>query len=1277
MPILITGELTNMFTPQENPSWFIPSTKIRPSFTEAYTLGHSQPDWQEKLVQLLDPEIYKIYYSSAKTAPVFRYQFFADVEQGLSHRYNFKVYVEKNLLTIYGVLSGTIEPKLSPEQRTHIQHQLLKTTSSDPKDFLEKTDDIIRYLRIMNNLPKNLNEILADVRSELIEGAERNVYESVSIKEEKNRQWLKKNPDGLYRITKTIADSLKYNSSLERHESFATTTELTSFAGNVLKQKFAKDYTLFGNLRALQTHIKTALQVFGYHGQVREGYSEETIKKITDYLNALLGEKHDNYMQLEQDKAVDIDTSILCKILWKKIQTEYFSASVASSSAKPMSYYFDLFIGCILPNWEMSSSNAPTPEGWCEWMSWKPRSGREVPYKKEDRIAIGKLFFSSPSDFAHCLRAFYDRDFFPLSVFNHLFYGFFFHWLEEHELYKNNIEKLCREIFEIVFELARIAPATKSFMDLSFFAAKMYLRKKHQKQLNLSGSFLWNMVKGSDQYLAESINELGPVCDWFHTTYLTSEQRGEVLYNLINNGKSNLLVWTMQQEKTFFSKKDMGFRDQDGNTALHLAVIRGDLKAMKLLLLLGADLTLKNKDGMDFFQLVRKSPERSTIKAICKIFSDEHILRELVLPKRELSATEIQNIIDARLNRSSYYFSVAAFHKDNLLLAAVRYGRVKSIQRLIAIGFPLRMRNNEDLDATRLAIRMERQDLMEILLSAIDEENNPYSYKKMFIQFAIQEQKLNSLKFLCGKYKDRIFANDSIEFLIEAVKTGNLELIQWLAENINGQSPSLDGSALSAAVQTGNPRIVEILLNAGNNDYHLPLEGEKNYQTPALVTAAKENRLEILVILLGRAKYLSEDLLDKTKYSFSPEIYATLETAINKRRKIFAVLRDPKDTSEIDFSDQPLGCVDDQGKTFLMLAAAKGHVKMVRQLLTRREDGQVKCREYHNAFFYALIAEQLDIVKLFGETYHGVDFYQRDFPLEYALKDKDLNVLGKDKVLTDMVTELLLQAVRPGSKVLPDSRFGSEILQLIANDNALEFLLTFCKEHSCPDRIFGSLIRESLNEDDIKLLMRIGLKNPVVANAIFKDKLNVKLQRYNDLTIHEALSVLNEGDLHGTKVLVLLGESPLAARYDGTVTCDSLDFYNPRSFASQFIPDLSFFFARPTKEEEKLEQGATFSPKRARMLEAPAAPMISDSSSSSSASSSALLELDPSSTYSSEDIVALDQSDRFQSSSSIASFSRSMLMGFRRDADTTGPKRKREESDQASVAASSARSVLR
>ncbi|WP_138417739.1 ankyrin repeat domain-containing protein [Aquibacillus sediminis] len=313
-----------------------------------------------------------------------------------------------------------------------------------------------------------------------------------------------------------------------------------------------------------------------------------------------------------------------------------------------------------------------------------------------------------------------------------------------------------------------------------------------------------------------------------------------------------------------YAPHNLDVTDRYGNTALMLASYRDNADSVKLLLVFGANYSIRNEDGLRAYEIANK------YKCNCEIILRNRYI-EGNIQNWQLSAAYSGdlNILKKipHSNLCQLDIIVSAAHSDN--------------REIMEWTFKKGINNFNQIHRAFIRLIINKNnELISFIADFIDiEEHINYTHNYSFNELAVMnlqmQQDLTPLK-ACVQYGNEHILRKILSYL----------------PNINMQSGYYKQTPLMLACKLGKLKTVEILLNAGSN---LVVEDKDNKR--AINYAIENGYVEITRLLLERGSEIGETIAD---------IKSLIEIFVNDNTKMLELLLEYGLNPNKDFNDRYL-----------------------------------------------------------------------------------------------------------------------------------------------------------------------------------------------------------------------------------------------------------------------------------------------------------------------------------------------------------------------------------
>ncbi|KAG2382149.1 hypothetical protein C9374_005351 [Naegleria lovaniensis] len=309
-------------------------------------------------------------------------------------------------------------------------------------------------------------------------------------------------------------------------------------------------------------------------------------------------------------------------------------------------------------------------------------------------------------------------------------------------------------------------------------------------------------------------------------------------------------------------------KDRDGNTALHLACMKGHVNAVKILVSQGADLTITNKDNLTALDLAimagydrcvtllldHNAPTAASNDQLMTYVFDRHFFRTatILLNRKVCRITnEIRNFVDGKCYDWIEQRESASVSNEFLDMA-IRKGNVELFEKCVQSGI------TPDVYHMYLAMDYGQLGIFKTLAKTLN-VNDIVGYEgnyESLLFVAASTGKLDYVKVLLEHEADMDWRNvNGNNALWIACCNNRIDVVEALLEaGADPNTQNNDGVVpLISCAQRGSFEIAEILMNYGAQ-VNIP---NKNGDNP-LIIACRTGQAEILELFLTKAT--EEDL---------------------------------------------------------------------------------------------------------------------------------------------------------------------------------------------------------------------------------------------------------------------------------------------------------------------------------------------------------------------------------------------------------------------------------
>lgn len=503
------------------------------------------------------------------------------------------------------------------------------------------------------------------------------------------------------------------------------------------------------------------------------------------------------------------------------------------------------------------------------------------------------------------------------------------------------------------------------------------------------------------------------------------------------------------------SQETIDWQDQDGNTALILAVSEGNYDDVTLLIKNKANPYIKNNARLSAFEIVKDS----RIKILLKKMKEE-LERTLLQSVEDNNFMALRDLLQQGVNPN------IQDHKGNTsLIIAAKNNHVKLVRELLKFGANIYLKNREGQMAVDVStspeinklIDNERIKLEGHLLRAIEENNkaqlifllkrgvNPNAYLNVSLttplMLAVEKENIditlilleNGARIELTDNRDRNALDylnknspnyDSLYKLLsdeqtrvqnhffDLVESGSFAEIQTYIERIKNIDQANDdgNTALMMAINRDDLEIIQYILDLGA---HINYQNSQSAGQTPLMLAASVGNGEVVTLLLERgAEIWLEDNEKKTAlyYADINEKKVAREILQREVSRVTVLLFKAVKKNELEkvlLYFPVLTSVDHQdsfGRTPLHYAAMFGHIKVVEFLLSKQAQVELEDELGYSAYRWAKENNHQNVIELLTISHQQLEeklvaaIYEGDARKVSLLLRNVLNVDARDKL---------------------------------------------------------------------------------------------------------------------------------------------------------------------------------------------------------------------------------------------------------------------------------------
>lgn len=462
------------------------------------------------------------------------------------------------------------------------------------------------------------------------------------------------------------------------------------------------------------------------------------------------------------------------------------------------------------------------------------------------------------------------------------------------------------------------------------------------------------------------------------------------------NGRVDVVEVLLQEGKAPVDQKHLG-----GGTALLEAATGGAVEAMKILIAAGADIDLKDEDGVSALMGIASQCDLEGQKMMVKALQDINKF-DAELNRMSFSGgtpimfaaagghtdcvnhfVELGAIVDARSKATPEYLAKMEKaieagttppdqerHVDDVtaLHVAAQSGHLECAKALLAAGADPLLVDAEGRSALTMAIKGNYGEVALALIEGGADPNQTYTdedennvkevHNLLFDAIMVENEKFALA--LMEKGADIYYKDDKkVTTLLQASHRGLTTVVEKLLEvhkaNKEKKSTYLDDGSdeavtpLIAASSEGHEAVVELLLKAGATVDAKDVDG-----TTALMAAAARGHLPIVrsLITIGKANVNAQNDDGHSALMFAYNGKTQVETLMERYNQYVEeekLSHKQQDGSETNKQLQQQDIVDDGGTGPLIREALSNHTALVDFLLSNGADTTMKDKEGHVA----------------------------------------------------------------------------------------------------------------------------------------------------------------------------------------------------------------------------------------------------------------------------------------------------------------------------------------
>lgn len=450
---------------------------------------------------------------------------------------------------------------------------------------------------------------------------------------------------------------------------------------------------------------------------------------------------------------------------------------------------------------------------------------------------------------------------------------------------------------------------------------------------------------------------------------------------------------------------DINFQDKDfKRTSLHRACGFGQFQIVKYLVLKGADVSIKQNQGATCFQIacqegkldvVRFLVENSEAKSQINQTDNEGNTALLLAAKKNQLST-MKYLISKGAN-----FEVSNFEGRNAVWFGCCFGHFDMIQYLISLGCDDEQPDSSGTTPLQLLIQENYFDILKFIIENgaysrklqnnnshnnnvyefdDEEEEEGHNEKIALLQFAVQENRLEILKYLISiKFVSHWNFETGQSLVWIACEHEHFEIVEYLVGHLKFDfetENSFKQSPLLLIVEKGNFKILKYLLQ----QKHISEKGKSTFQYPTrpLLKAIEKSNFPMVKFFVEK---LGIDFSQEDKFLFAASTTGNLD--------ILKYL--------IDVVGCDIRKTNGFGQTSLLESCRLGQLKIVKYFV---EDFGLRSGyelDFHrnSAIYYCAANNQLELLKYLVSL--GFDFVSRNLsgesPFDVSCSSGNLEIV--------------------------------------------------------------------------------------------------------------------------------------------------------------------------------------------------------------------------------------------------------------------------------------------
>jgi len=304
-------------------------------------------------------------------------------------------------------------------------------------------------------------------------------------------------------------------------------------------------------------------------------------------------------------------------------------------------------------------------------------------------------------------------------------------------------------------------------------------------------------------------------------------ENNHITLNDIDCDTYNVLQYAINKNKIYMidfllnHHIDIEYKNNMGETALHIAAMNLNKKMIEILLEKGANINAKNKDG-------------NTVM--------HNILQNNLNISSLYSQNTIEDIIKLLLENENFNINTGNNEGNSILHIAIMNKKYEYIELILKYGKNINMNvvNNEGLSFLHMSVKYSHFDLFKKILESNVDKSLITVKNKTVLHYIVRNSNIKLLELFLSNKINRCFLNKKdvngyTPFFI-LVKHNNIKFIEYILNNysmdINMNIPNNNGVIpLQYAKSNNYHGITEILEKYSNNEHKTEKNNKVNFYT--------------------------------------------------------------------------------------------------------------------------------------------------------------------------------------------------------------------------------------------------------------------------------------------------------------------------------------------------------------------------------------------------------------------------------------------------------------